>query len=87
MDKTQAEAIVQALLEPDPRVQEEIRCKRAAEASLLARQRRMALWMLVGGGIGAAIAHYSGYRFTLGIIWGGLFFSSTGWLIRKLGPE
>jgi hypothetical protein len=86
MDKTQAEAIVQALLEPDPRAQEEMRRRRVAEAAQLARQRRLAFLLLLGGGIGAAVAHFSGYRFSLGIIWGGLLFVSMGALIHRRRP-
>ena len=81
MDKTQADAIAQAILEPDLRAQEEIRLKRAREDADLARRRRVALFLLVGSSIGAVVAHYLGYRFTLGIIWGGITGSALGWVV------
>ncbi|PKM16280.1 MAG: hypothetical protein CVV12_04760 [Gammaproteobacteria bacterium HGW-Gammaproteobacteria-2] len=83
MDKTQADAIAQAILEPDLRAQEEIRLKRAREDADLARKRRVAVFVLIGSSIGAAIAYYLDYRFTLGIIWGGLAGSVVGWLITR----
>jgi hypothetical protein len=47
MDKTRADAIAQAILEPDLRAQEEIRLKRAREDADLARRRRVALFLLL----------------------------------------
>ena len=86
MKKTQAEAIAQAILESDLRAQAELRNKRAREAARLARQRRVAVFTLVGCGIGAAVAHFSGVRFTTGVIWGGLACAATGWLLTRRAP-
>ena len=83
MEKTQAEAIAQAIMEPELRVQEEIRRKRALESAQLAQKRRVAWLSLVGAGVGAAIAYYTGFRFSLGIIYGGLAGSAVGWSIRR----
>lgn len=83
MEKTQADAIAQAILEPDLRAREEIRSKRAEEAAQLKRQRRVACFALAGSGIGAAIAHFGGERFTTGVVWGGLAGSMLGWLITR----
>ena len=83
MEKTQADAIAQALLEPNLRAQEELRIKRASEATQLAHKRRVAWFSLAGSAVGAAIAYSSGARFTVGIIWGGLVGFAVGWLITR----
>lgn len=83
MEKTRADAIAQALLEPDLRAQEKLRDKRAIESAQLARKRRVAWLALVGASIGAAVAHFSGAHFSIGVIWGGLAGSSVGWLITQ----
>lgn len=83
MEKTQADAIAQAILEPDLRAQEEVRAKRAAEALQLARKRRVAWFALAGSGVGAAVAYFSGDRLSLGVIWGGLAGSAVGWFITR----
>ncbi|WP_081770136.1 hypothetical protein [Luteimonas huabeiensis] len=81
MNKTQAEAITQAILEPDVRAQEDIQRRRAAEALSVARRRQVALLMLIGCAIGGVTAHFLGVRFTLGIIWGGIAGSAFGWFV------
>ena len=83
MDKQQAEAVAQAILEPDLRTQDDLRRKRALEAARQSRKRRVAWFTLIGSGIGAAIAHLLGERFTSGVIWGGLAGSAIGWLIMR----
>ena len=87
MEKTQADAIAQAVMEPHLRAQkatsDEIRAKRAAEEALLARRRRVAWFVLTGSDIGAVIAYFSGFRFSLGIIWGGIAGSAIGWLVTR----
>ena len=57
MDRSQAEAIAQAVLEPDVKAQEQIRLRRAQEAVKLANQRRHAGFVLVGYAAGAAIGY------------------------------
>jgi hypothetical protein len=81
MEKTQADAVAQALLEPDLRAQQELRNKRAVESAQLARKRRVAWLALAGAGIGAAVAYFSGFHFSIGVIWGGFAGSAVGWLI------
>ena len=83
MEKTQADAIAQAILEPDLRAQEELRNKRAVESVQFARKRQVAWFTLTGAGVGAAIAYFSGARFSIGIIWGGLVVSAAGWIITR----
>lgn len=81
MDRTQADAIVQALMEPDLRAQAEIRRKRAAEAAQLARSRRVAGCALVGCGIGAAVIHFGSGGISTGVVWGGVIGAAIGWLV------
>lgn len=81
MEKTRAEAITQAIMEPDLRVQEELRARRAEEAAQLARRRRVAMFMLAGCGIGAVAGHFGGAGFSDGMIWGGLTSAAVGWLV------
>lgn len=83
MDKTQADAIAQAILEPELRVQEAHRSRHALASAKLARKRRIAWFGLAGSGIGAAIAYLAGSRFSIGIIWGGLAGSTIGWLLTR----
>ena len=82
MEKTQADVVAQAILEPSLRVQE-FRRKRAAETAQLARKRRVAWFALAGSCIGAAVAYFSGSRFSAGVIWGGLAGSVVGWLVTR----
>ena len=83
IDKKQAEAVAQAILDPDLRAQEEVQRKRAVQVARLARQRRAAWFALAGIWIGPIISFVIGYRFTLGIIWGGLTGSVVGWLATR----
>ena len=81
MEKNQAEAIVEALLQPDTRAQEEIRKKRAIEQAYLARKRRVAVFMLIGSAIGEGIAYSLGQRLGEGVVWGGIAGSIVGWTV------
>ena len=83
MEKTQADAIARAILEPDLRAQEELRTKRALEAAHHARKRRIAWFTLAGCGIGAAVAFLSGERLLLGFLWGSIAGSAVGWLVAR----
>ena len=88
MDKSQADAISRAVLEPDPKVQEELHRKRALEAQWLADRRQAAVFVLVGFAIGAAVAYFTGERFTAGGLWGGIAGGAVGWALvwwRKRG--
>ncbi|WP_434031241.1 hypothetical protein [[Pseudomonas] boreopolis] len=83
MEKTQADSIVRAILEPDLRVQEELRHKRAVEAAQLARKRIVAGYSLVGSGTGAVIGYFTDIHFSQGLIWGALAASALGWLVTR----
>lgn len=79
MDKSQADAIARAMLEPDLKVQEELRQKRVAEDRSLADRRLVAWFSLPGFALGAAMAYFIGHRLASGAIWGGIAGSSVGW--------
>ena len=81
MENTQADAIAQAILEPDLRAQEELRTKRAKEAADLARRRRVAWFTLAGAGVGAVLVYFTNYHFSNGVLWGGIAGSALGWLV------
>ena len=88
MNRTQADAIAQAMLEPDLKSQEEVRRKRAQEAAKLATQRRHAGFVLVGYAAGAAVGHFAFGRIAssglIGAFVGMLASVLVGWL-RKRG--
>src|SRR5690606_16626905 len=69
VDESQAEAIANAMLEPGRRAQEELRRKRLAEAANLAKRRKVAWFLLIGGLLGAGVALLTGHRLSEGIIW------------------
>ena len=81
MEKTQADAVAQAILALDLNRQEETRQKRAVEAAYLSRKRKVAWFALVGSAIGAAATYLSGASFSAGVIWGGLVSSALGWFL------
>ena len=81
MEKQQAEAIAQAILEPDLKAQEELRRKREAEDRSVAVRRFIAGFVLVGFAIGAATAYFAGERFTVGGLWGGIGGAVVGWAV------
>lgn len=79
MDKTRADAIIQAILQPDREAQEKIRRKRAAQERTLAGRRTVAKIYLLGIVIGGTAVYFAGGRVTDGIIWGGLVGGVIGW--------
>lgn len=83
MDKIQADAVVQAILEPDLQAQTEIHRKKAAEALQLAKQQQMARFTLVGFGVGATAAYFISYGISAGGIWGGFAGSVIGWFTKR----
>ena len=87
MEEQQAEAIAQAILEPDLSVQAELRRKREAEERGLVVRRVIATFVLVGFAIGAATALAVGERFTVGGLWGGLVVPQLGgpWVLGVIG--
>lgn len=86
MDKTQADAVSEAILEPHRRDQDarmvRMREKRAAAEVLMKRKRMAAVFALAGMAIGSAISHFVGFRFTDGVIWGGLAGATLSMLVR-----
>lgn len=66
------EAIVNAILEPDSEVQEELRRKREAENRNLAVSRFTAAFVLVGFAIGMAAAYFVGEGLSSGGLWGAI---------------
>ncbi len=59
MDRTQADAVAQAMLEPDVKAQEENRRRRAQDAAKLANQRNHAKFVIGGYLAGAAIGYFA----------------------------
>jgi len=84
MDRKQAEAITQALLEPHARALEERRGKRAAEAERTRRRRRVAWFVLAGCASGGALAHLAGAGIGTGSSWGGTAGAVLGWTLNWL---
>ena len=81
MERHRAEAIVQAILEPDLAAREALRRKRAAEERRLAAGRFNAWCVLAGFAIGAAASHVVGAHFTVGGLWGGIAGAIVGRLL------
>lgn len=85
MEKSQADAIAEAILEPVARAQKERRRKHVEALREVARQRWLAGFSLAGGAIGSVVAYYLiGGHVALGVIWGCVAGSAVGWLIRRL---
>ena len=83
MDKAQADAIAQVLLERDVREQEELRGRRAAETVYRARKRRVARFTLVGFGLGAVAAYLGNIPLITGFTVGGIAGTTIGWLVTQ----
>ena len=81
MQKSQAEAIVDAILEPGVKAQEDLRRKREAERRSLAKSRFTAAFVLVGFVVGATAAYLAGNRFTFGGLWGAICGAAIGQII------
>lgn len=80
MDKNQADAIAQAILQPDRHAQEVLKQKRAGDAWWLREKRKVAWLTLLGLAIGTAVAIYVGERFTIGGLWGSVTGAAAGWI-------
>ncbi len=80
MDKSQADAVAEAMLAPDPKSRETLLRKRAQETWWLVEKRKVAGLALVGFAVGAAAAYFLGERFTSGGLWGAIAGGSVGWL-------
>lgn len=72
MERTQADAIAQALLAPDLNHLEATQHKRAVETAYLSRKRKGAWHALAGTTIGGGAAYFSGAVFSAAVIWGSL---------------
>lgn len=87
MDKNQAEAVAEAILDPLVRAQREqaeARLeKQAAANALLARRHRMGWFMLVGAGAGVAVSVLAHVTFTRGLVVGALTGAVIGWLVTR----
>lgn len=81
MDKKQADAIAQAILQPALDAQRQIRGRREIEAAQHLRKRRIAVFTLAGCAMGAAVAGFSDLSFSQGVLYGGLAASALGWLL------
>jgi len=79
--RNQAEAIVNAILEPRVKAQEHLRRKREAEKRSLAMSRFSAAFVLAGFVVGATAAYFTGYRFTLGGLWGAICGAAIGQVV------
>lgn len=79
MNKSQADAVVEALLKPDIEARESRRRKRATADQRRADQRLVAGLSLPCMAIGAVAAHFIGDRFTTGVICGGIAGGIIGW--------
>ena len=83
MDKAKIDAITEALLEPGRNVRKEYELKRAIKAKQVARQRKVAWFILAGATILTIAAYLTSQRLTQGFIWGGLVGALLGWLYTK----
>lgn len=79
MEKSKADAIAQAFLEPDREAREELRRKRAAQERSLAERRKVAWFVLAGLAVGAGVAYFGGERISGGALWGGMVGAMVGW--------
>jgi hypothetical protein len=78
MDRTQADAIAEALMLPEPLAQLQRERTRAAQARSLAQRRWVAGISLPCMAIGALVAHFNGQHFAHGIVVGGLIGGALG---------
>ncbi|MBK1690204.1 hypothetical protein [Rubrivivax gelatinosus] len=81
MDKQQADAIAQAILQPGLDEREKMRQKREARQRSLADRRLVAWVTMPGFAIGALVAYWTGHRFAEGVVWGGFAGSLVGWML------
>ncbi len=84
MDAKRAEAIANALLEPDLGAQQERAQRRAAWEREQARKRTAASSALVGVVAGSGLAVSQGQQIGTGAMWGGLLGSAVGWMLGYL---
>jgi len=83
VDENQADAIARAILEPDLKAQEQLRQRRAREATTLTAQRRAAGIALVGMAIGGTIGYFAFGEFSRYLLVGGLVAYLLARLVRR----
>lgn len=69
MNRTQAEAIADAMLARDPERQERLRLRREAEARQLREGRKLAVVALVAMAVGGVIAYLTDHHFATGALY------------------
>ena len=72
MQKSQSDAMVDAVLAPDPEFREQLRQKESADARSVAERRLVAVWMLVAMALAATVAYLGGHPVSSAIICGGI---------------
>lgn len=84
MDPSQADAVADAMLQPDPK-REAVRARHLASAAQLKRQRKAAGASLVGMAVGAAVASQFPMSFSQGMLIGALltYLPTKLWLDRR----
>jgi hypothetical protein len=70
-ERSQADAIAQAIMQPDPEAQAALQARRAHEAMQLARQRRASAVALVGMAIRGTVGQIAFDAFSRGLLLGG----------------
>ncbi len=90
MNRTEADAIAQAILASATQAQQDRRRaldeKRAQEAQTMANKRRVAALALIGAPLGVAVAWLLAQRLSDGLIWGALAGAALGWASVWLRP-
>lgn len=84
MDRSQAEAVADAMLQPDPQP-EAVRAGHLASAEQLKRQRKAAGAALIGMAVGALVASQFPMGFSQGVVIGAAltYFPTKFWLDRR----
>jgi hypothetical protein len=84
MDPSQADAVADAMLQPDPK-REAVRARHLASAAQLKRQRKAAGAGLVGMAAGAVVASQFPMAFSQGVVIGAAltYFPTKLWLDRR----
>ncbi len=69
MNRTQAEAIADAMLTRDPQREEQLRLRREAEARQMREGRKLAVVALVAMAVGGVVAYLSDHHFATGALY------------------
>lgn len=84
MDKSQAESVAQAILEPDLHEQANARRKLQAKADRMAAHRRQTVHFIAGYVVGAAIGYFATGRFASYGLVGGFAGILVGAIVRRV---